>query len=87
MFPPKRPGPAGAPPPRNMRDIRRDVGTTQPEPPPVEEPKGSTATVSTQCPECGCKYDMNFTADEPEPAGAEVPVGGEPLNTSGGGPV
>jgi hypothetical protein len=80
MFPPK--GGAGAPPPRNLRDIRRSVGTTMPEPA-VEEPKGSTATVSMTCKECGARNDLSFTADE---SGGEPPAG-PPLPTTGAGPV
>ena len=84
MFPPKRTPAAGAQPRRNMRDIRREVGTTQPEPM-VEDAAPSTATVSTTCPECGCKYDMRFTADEPD--AAPPPMESQPLATTGGGPV
>ncbi len=85
MFPPKRPGLSDAlPPRRGMRDIRRDVGTTMPEPP-VEDAGPSTATVQAKCPECGCKYDMRFTADA-EDAGVP-PVESQPLPTTGGGPV
>lgn len=83
MFLPKG-NPVGAPPARGLRDIRRDVGTTRPDPA-VEEPRASTASVSTTCPECGARVEQTFTADAQDaPA---PPIEGSPLSTSGGGPV
>lgn len=82
MFPPK-----GAPsgPPRNMRQVRRDVGVTQPDP--VESsPRESRAVVSTTCPDCGAPIEQTFTAQAEEPLEAPVDAG-QPLNTTGGGPV
>lgn len=84
MFPPKNPTAAGAPPPRGLRDIRRSVGTT-PQDPAVDEPRASTATVSTTCPECGAHYDTTFTADTKD--ASAPPLESQPLPTTGGGPV
>jgi len=74
MFPPKAGAGAPPPPPRNLRDVRRSVGTTAA--PDDVKPKDSV-TVSLTCPGCGYAIDKTFRA-EPE-AGDEGALGGAPV--------
>lgn len=78
MFPSKG-APAG--PPRNMRDVRREVGTARPEP--VDAgPSQNSAEVTLTCPNCGAQVRQSFQA---EPAATEP---SEPVQApAGAGPA
>ncbi len=89
MFPPRGPRPGGATPglppalPRNLRQIRQSVGT--PHPVPVD-----AGPSSITCPVCNTTYTKEPDADDAGagPGGPGGPLdAGQPLNTTGGGPV
>lgn len=81
-FPPSG-GPAGPPPPRSLRDVRRSVGTT---PPPDEVKPKDSVTVSMTCKSCGAPVEQTFggvsQADDtglgapPAPSGGPMGPGG-----------
>lgn len=82
MFPPKSGAPAGQP--RGLKDIRRDVGVTQPDPA-LEAPREDRAEVALTCPDCGASITKSLVAQPEEVAAEPVAAAAAPAPPFAGG--